>query len=99
GWPLMRAALYNFLAALSFLVGELIAVAFSGTSVGEQVPPFSAGNFLYIALADLIPEMVMWRGKHGTLPSISYQALNVGCLLLGLVFLAWIKAMFEEWEW
>jgi len=54
-----KALFYNFLSALMALVGALLA--FSFTEMFEAAEPmmlaFAAGGFLYISLADLIPEL------------------------------------------
>ena len=67
GWEKGRALLYNFLSALSFPLGGLIAYGLaSGMSVDFLVP-FAAGNFLYIGAVDLVPE---FRESPGCGPNI-----------------------------
>jgi zinc and cadmium transporter len=57
GWKPRRALLYNFASALTFLAGSLIAYALSGAVDVAYLVPFAAGNFVYIAAADLIPQI------------------------------------------
>ncbi len=56
GWSRRSALTYNVLSALTFLAGGLIAFAVSSTINVAFLVPFAAGNFLYIAAADLIPQ-------------------------------------------
>jgi zinc and cadmium transporter len=57
GWPKSRALLYNTLSALTFLAGGLVAYAASFRLDVSFLLPLAAGNFIYIAAADLIPEV------------------------------------------
>jgi len=57
GWKKGRALLYNFLSALTFFVGGLVAYFASFSFDISFLLPFAAGNFIYIAAADLIPEV------------------------------------------
>jgi zinc and cadmium transporter len=59
GFKKTKALLFNFLIALSSILGVVLALIL-GTYV-ENITyfliPFAAGNFIYIAGADLIPEL------------------------------------------
>ncbi len=57
GWRKGSALLYNFLSALTFFAGGLVAYFASFTFNTSFLLPFAAGNFIYIAAADLIPEI------------------------------------------
>ena len=56
-----KALKLNFLTALTSFAGALIVIAFnqffSFSSALIYLVPFAAGNFIYIALSDLVPEM------------------------------------------
>jgi zinc and cadmium transporter len=84
GWSKRRALFYNFLSALTFLVGGLVAYAVSLTADVSFLLPFAAGNFIYIAAADLIPEV-----KHEE--SLARAGLHFVCFLIGLLLLLVIR--------
>ena len=54
-----KAILYNFLASLSTIAGAILMYLL-GASLEPLLPyalAIAAGNFIYIAVADLIPEL------------------------------------------
>ena len=57
GWSRGRALVVNSLSSLTFLLGGLIAYAASTELDVSFLVPFAAGNFLYIAASDLVPEV------------------------------------------
>jgi zinc and cadmium transporter len=57
GWRPRAALVYNLVSALTFLVGSLIAYGLSGSMDVAVLVPFAAGNFVYIAAADLLPQL------------------------------------------
>jgi zinc and cadmium transporter len=57
GWSPRKALTFNFVSALTFLVGGLLAYTISGQWDVAFLVPFAAGNFVYIAAADLIPQV------------------------------------------
>jgi zinc and cadmium transporter len=57
GWKTRSALAYNAASALTFLVGALLAFALSGSLDVALLLPFAAGNFVYIAAADLVPQI------------------------------------------
>lgn len=66
GWKARRALTFNVLSALTFLAGSLVAYGLAGRVDVTYLVPFAAGNFLYIATADLLPELthrVHWGEK------------------------------------
>ena len=54
-----QALKYNFLTAIAAVAGTAIGLAFIGSipAIREFLLPFAAGNFIYIAGSDLIPEL------------------------------------------
>jgi zinc and cadmium transporter len=83
GWKKGRALLYNLLSALTFLLGGLIAYSASLTTDVTFLLPFAAGNFIYIAAADLIPEIK--HEESGRLNVIHFLSFLSGmALLLGV---------------
>ena len=79
GMSRTRAISYNFLVSLSTIAGALIT--FAASAVIEPVLPYAlaltAGNFIYIAVADLIPEL------HES-TSIKHTALQLLFICLGV---------------
>lgn len=66
GWERRRALIFNVLSALTFLVGGILAYAMAERIEVAFLVPFAAGNFIYIAAADLLPELTTsreWRDK------------------------------------
>jgi zinc and cadmium transporter len=57
GWKTRAALAYNTASALTFLVGGLVAYALSDSLDVAFLLPFAAGNFVYIAAADLVPQI------------------------------------------
>lgn len=57
GWSRRKALLFNLLTGLTFLVGALAAYSASRIADVGFLLPFAAGNFIYIAASDLIPEV------------------------------------------
>jgi zinc and cadmium transporter len=66
GWSSRRALLINVGSALLFLAGSLAAYGLAERVDVAYLVPFAAGNFIYIATADLLPEFarsIEWRDK------------------------------------
>lgn len=79
GWSKRKALLWNLISALTFPLGAVLAWAlarqFELDIAGLVL--FAAGNFVYIAASDLVPEI-----KRELRPARA--ALHLACLLLGL---------------
>lgn len=87
GWSKRRALLFNVLSALTFLVGGLLTYALSFAVDVSYLIPLAAGNFLYIAAADLVPEV----NKH---PSWRAGLVNL-VMFLGGAALMYAAAALE----
>lgn len=77
-----RAILYNFLVSLSTIAGALITFA-AGSTIEPLLPyalAITAGNFIYIAVADLIPELHESTSLRHTALQILFMGL--GALLV-----------------
>lgn len=86
GFERAKALFYNFLIALTTIIGALAAYAFRGgieSFLGIALG-LVAGNFLYIAAADLIPELHRQetQGRISPFPQVVFVLLGV--LLVGL---------------
>ena len=59
GFSKQKALLFNFFSALTAFIGAAAAIWLSGLIVGIEsfILPFTAGGFIYIATADLFPEL------------------------------------------
>jgi zinc and cadmium transporter len=86
GIPKRNALLLNFLSAITALFGGIAGYLLHGW-IGESIVlllPFAAGNFIYIASTDLIPEI---RYKESTIQS----ALRFTVFLAGIGVMAAIR--------
>jgi zinc and cadmium transporter len=86
GWSRRRALVANFVSALTIVPGGALAWVMGQELNVLFLLPFAAGNFVYIAASDLIPEM-----KHATRPgerTLHFFAFMIGILLLLAVRLA-----------
>ncbi len=89
GWRKGRALAYNFLSALTFLIGGLTAYAISQRFDVSFLVPFAAGSFVYIAASDLIPEIKTER-------SLGRGAIHFLSFLLGLLLLLGIRIVCDS---
>jgi zinc and cadmium transporter len=80
GWSRRKALVVNVLSSLPFLAGGLLVWAASFRLDVAFLVPFAAGNFLYIAASDLIPEV----NRHHRLATAAqhFAAFAAGALLL-----------------
>lgn len=64
GMSKAKALLFNFVSALAAVGGAVAVLVASSRSqqLAEMLVPFAAGGFIYIATADMIPEL----HKHGS---------------------------------
>ena len=80
GYTKKRALWLNFLSALASVLG--LAVVFIFGNIVENVAlwfiPIAAGGFIYIAVADLIPEL------HKT-KNVKHSTIQLGIILLGIL--------------
>ncbi|MBI4435140.1 ZIP family metal transporter [Candidatus Uhrbacteria bacterium] len=93
GFTKMRAAFLNGLAALTVVVGGVVGYFLAG-SVEWAVPvliPIAVGGFIYIAAADLLPELRHSATHGGNRSSIPLHFL---VFLTGLIIMI-VTAMME----
>ena len=90
GYTRKKAIFLNFITALTALLGATLAIFFNNSmaSFAEVVVPFTAGGFIYIATADLIPEL-----KKETAPGKSLVQLI--CIVLGILIMLLLKFICE----
>jgi len=80
GWSRGRALVVSFLSSLTFLVGGIFAYAVSFELDLGFLVPFAAGNFLYIAASDLVPEVN--RHHHLGVNLLHFASFSAGIALL-----------------
>lgn len=85
GFSNKRALQFNFLSATTAIAGTLMVLMISRefTQFDRILVPFAAGNFLYIAASDLIPELLSHR--HGKTSVIQIIFLLCGIILIPLI--------------
>ncbi len=85
GFSHKKALTYNFYSALTAVAGTLLLL-YAATQyrvVEQYMLPFAAGNFIYIASSDLIPELLTKR--KGTTSLMQITLLILGTLLIPIV--------------
>jgi zinc and cadmium transporter len=77
-----KALFYNFMSALTAVVGTVIGYALANTSDAflRLLMPIAAGGFIYIASCDLIPELHKEQ-------DIKKATLSMGVFILGVAFM------------
>jgi len=86
GWSRAQALLFNFLSALTFLAGGLLAYAAAPRFDTTFLLAFAAGNFIYIGASDLVPEVNRHRETQANL--VHFTAFVAGVVLLAAIRLA-----------
>lgn len=88
GYSKKKALLYNFISALMAVVGILFVFIFGSIidSFVNLILPIAAGGFIYIAIADLIPELHKNKNLNHTILQILIGAIGVFSMIL-LTFL------------
>lgn len=86
GFERKRALGLNFVSAITVVIGGIFGFSLS-EKIGKGIIfllPFAAGNFIYIAAADLIPEI-----KHKV--SFRKSLIHFSVFLLGIILMVIIK--------
>jgi zinc and cadmium transporter len=85
GWTRRAALAFNLASAATVVVGAVAAYALAAQLQVAVLLAFAAGNFLYIALADLVPELTTSPAPHDK--AVHTAGFTLGLLLLLLVAL------------
>ena len=90
GFSKAKALIYNFLTALTAVVGALVAFFYSSLMQNSStyITAFAAGGFIYIASTDLMPEIQKEK-------NLKKSFLQLILLLLGVLLIWFIKNIFE----
>jgi len=80
GFSRNRALLFNFISALTAVIGTLVVFVFAPilSAATPLLVGFAAGNFLYIAASDIIPELHHKR-------KLTTSVLQTVCIIVGVV--------------
>jgi len=87
-----KALLFNFFSALTAVIGAVLVYFFSSRIINltPYFLPLAAGNFLYLAATDIIPEL------HQKSKSSSHNSIKQFLTLSAGVALMWILGIFVE---
>jgi len=88
GFSRARALFLNFLTALTAILGAAITliIGFQLENFSLLIIPFTAGGFIYIATADLIPELKKDPNLIKSLSQLFGILLGI-CFMLGIKFI------------
>lgn len=89
GWEKYRALTFNFISALTIVPAGILIYFVSANIDTLFLLPFSAGNFIYIAASDLIPEV-----KHGT-GGPAKRLGHFGAFILGIILIFMVRIVFH----
>ncbi|MBI2208946.1 ZIP family metal transporter [Candidatus Woesearchaeota archaeon] len=87
GFTKAKALFYNFLTALTAVLGAVVVLAIGSNAEGITafLIPFTAGSFIYIAGSDLIPELHKdrfdWKSSLMQFAAIAFGVLVMYALL------------------
>lgn len=82
GWRKREALIFNFLSSLTFpLAGVLVYFTARNWDL-QFLVPFAVGNFIYIAAADLVPEIKRKEKLRDAAINLFFFILGIGILFL-----------------
>ena len=84
-----RAVRFNLASASTALLGNIVALAagtFAGNAMIAILLPATAGGFVYLAAADLIPEMHHDCSFHGLLGQTVLMSAGIGLMAVLAIF-------------
>ena len=79
GWQKKKALLFNFLSALTIIIGGIVVYFLSIKIDITFLLQFAAGNFIYIACSDLIPEI---KNKESIKNNLIHFSIFIAGILL-----------------
>lgn len=83
GWSRCRALFWNVMSALTFPVGALLAYFAAQQFEVSGLVLFGAGNFIYIAASDLVPEIKSEKSLSSAMAN--FFSLAAGVILMFLL--------------
>lgn len=83
GLSTRKALLLNFLTATAAVLGAVLTLLIGARTEAftNAVLPIAAGNFLYIAAADLVPELHERRGRWVSVAQVGLIVFGIGAML------------------
>ncbi len=87
GFSKLKALFFNFITALAAVIGAIVALVMSSyvENITIFLIPFAAGNFIYIAGSDLIPELHKEVKVKKSL--LQFIAIVLGVLIMAALLL------------
>jgi zinc and cadmium transporter len=83
--PRRKALFLNFFATAASIAGAvLVLLVGSGGRFARALVPFAAANFIYIATANLMPELQAERNVHRS-------AVEVSCVIAGALTMVLLR--------
>ena len=84
GLSKFKALLFNFLSAATAIIGAIVGLFLAGKVHGftSFIIPFAAGNFLYIAASNLIPELHRHCKIKDMFIHLFFIVLGIGIMIL-----------------
>ena len=88
GYSIRRALMFNFLSALTAVLGAILvlSIGLKSEAVSRFLVPFTIGGFVYIATADLIPELKKETNLKKSSLQLLFLVLGAGVMALLLLF-------------
>lgn len=88
GWSKVKATLYNFLSALTAVLGAVIVLVFARDL--QEAPSFllafAGASFIYVAMSDLIPELHKEKSTRKAVTQFVWFLIGIG-FMAGLLLL------------
>lgn len=90
GYPRAKALMLNFLSAMISILGAIITLIIGTQMNGfiTYILPFTAGGFIYIATADLIPELHKETQPKESLKQLITILIGIGIMWAMKIWLA-----------
>ena len=87
GYSRIKASKLNFLSSLSAFLGALLVIIFRTNWPINNLLALTAGNFIYIATADLLPEMQKETTEIKSLKQLAGLCIGLAIMLIIKIFL------------
>jgi zinc transporter ZupT len=98
GFSIKKAFFFNFISASTAILGAIVGAAAShgAEDFANHFIPFAAGQFLYLALGEVFPELrKLVKTNRDKLLMLLSSCIGVG-IILGLTYLPWQHSHGEE---